>query len=399
MNILVTGARAPVALDLARRCHRAGHRVIMLDSFRESPGLWSRCVAKSYVTPQPAFAFNEFAAALGKIVDDEQIDWIIPTCEEVFFIAACQDQLNCRVLTDRLDKLRQLHDKWTFSQHASNEFTRVPETVLIPPPAARVASSTPLPWEGDETSWVFKPTYSRFASRTLIGPSRDVLQRMLSNTTDSWVAQRRVRGCEYCSYSVAINGELVAHVAYESLYRAGLGAGIYFQPRELPPIAQFVRTLVRQHNYTGQIGCDFIRDDAGQFWVLEANPRATSGLHLFDNGPELIHVMLQTGDSTAANSSPLPRIDLRPSMVEFAMPLWGLRDALRHGKLLRFLPDCLTARWAMTSVTDPVPTLILPVTLAYLIRTSLREGISQQAASTRDLEWNGEELGLSGADS
>ena len=54
MNILLTGVRAPVALDWAFRLHRSGARVFMADSLRLPIGRFSPHCAGYTQTPPPA---------------------------------------------------------------------------------------------------------------------------------------------------------------------------------------------------------------------------------------------------------------------------------------------------------------------------------------------------------
>ena len=54
-----------------------------------------------------------------------------------------------------------------------------------------------------------------------------------------------------------------AHALYEPTWRAGKGAGIFFEPRSVPAIERFVAGLARHFNLTGQVAFDFIEDYAG----------------------------------------------------------------------------------------------------------------------------------------
>ena len=87
MNILITSSRAPVALELIRIFGRAGHRVYATDTLRWTVGSHSRYLAQHIVTPPPRYNSAGFAAALLQIIERAQIDWLIPTSEEVFFVA------------------------------------------------------------------------------------------------------------------------------------------------------------------------------------------------------------------------------------------------------------------------------------------------------------------------
>ncbi|MCA9027740.1 MAG: hypothetical protein KDA86_21200 [Planctomycetaceae bacterium] len=382
MRILITGSRAPVALDLSRRFHRAGHMVFHADSLRNGIGMWSNSVARVFHVPRPVNSPRQYVEALAAIVEEHRVDLLIPTCEEVFFIAAHRALLNCQVLVDDFEKLAEIHNKWSFSQSAGNEHASPPETGLVD---CCVGSNLArgLPSHDTPADWVFKPVYSRFASRTLIGPTIDQLQTAGIGQDEPWVAQRRIRGKEYSTYSVAQVGRMKAHVTYESLYRAGRGSGILFQPVQLQVIDDFVATFVASRRYTGQIGFDFMRDDDGRFWVLEANPRATSGVHLFAQEDSLVDVLIGNADGLLRPST------MQPAMVELAMPFWGLCDAIRERRLHRMIADMLRSRFTAFSARDPWPTIGLLPALVEIAAIAWKEGRTLQQASTFDIEWNG----------
>jgi hypothetical protein len=283
-------------------------------------------------------------------------------------------------LTDAIDKLEPIHNKWKFSQHTGSSHARVPESHCLRDPADL------QPFVEDSVHWVFKPVFSRFASQTRIGPSRAEAAALKPNKDRPWIAQRRIVGQEYSSYSVAHRGCLRAHALYRSDYRIGHGSGIYFVPCEHPGIAAFVRDFVAAEAYTGQIGFDFIVDAADAVWVLEANPRATSGVHLFAAADRLVDALLGRSDGCVR-----PTI-AEPCMLGLPMALWGLPAALRRGQLLRFVRDCRRAREVAWKWCDPLPSLLMPLALAELVGLALRARCQLTEAATCDIEWNGEPL-------
>ncbi len=385
MRILITGSRAPFALDLSRRFHRAGHTVFQADSLRKGIGKWSNSAAKSFHVRPPVKDPRGYVESLAAIVTEQRVDWLIPTCEEVFFIAAHRPLLACDVLVDSLEKLTTIHDKWMFSQSAENEHAKPPETRQIDSCSHQDIAHL-LPTEESLDDWVFKPVYSRFASQTLIGPTLRELQEANVGQNESWIAQRRIRGKEYSTYSVAHEGRLLAHVTYKSLYRAGLGAGILFKPVQFRGIDDYVEEFVRSRRYTGQLGLDFIRDDDGRFWVLEANPRATGGVHLFADSDPLIDALTNHAKGLLRPST------TRPAMVEYAMPIWGLYHAYHAGLLHRIIPDMCRSRFTTLSLHDPWPTIGLLPALAELVTIAWRERLTLQQSTTFDIEWNGDTI-------
>ena len=125
MNILLTGGRAPATLDLARAFHRAGHLVFMAESLRGHLSQPSNAIKANFVVPAPRQETEAFLFGLKKIIEENQIDLLIPTCEEVFHIAKGRDELPCRVFAESIQKLDQVHNKWIFFN------SHMPDTILV----------------------------------------------------------------------------------------------------------------------------------------------------------------------------------------------------------------------------------------------------------------------------
>lgn len=380
MRVLLTGARAPVTLDLARRFADAGHRVYLADSLRCGLACGSKAVRGMAHVPPPNAGANAYVDAILRAVRRWRIDLLIPTCEEVFFIAHGLHRFAgiCRVMTDSLDKLERFHNKWTFSQTVFSADVRAPETTRLDD--VRQLET----FRQDSTNWVFKPVYSRFAAETKVGPR--TLSGIVPTLGKPWVAQRRVVGQEYSTYSVAQSGRLLAHAAYRSEYRVGVGSGIYFAPCERPAIDAFARAFVEREHYTGQVGFDLIEDARGRTWVLEANPRATSGVHLFAARDPLVDAVLGKTVDLVTPSDP------SPCMLGAAVAVWGLGDAIRRGAPVKLLRDAFRAREAVLDWSDPMPTLLMPLALAEIVVKAIRRRCALTQAATADIEWNGEPM-------
>ena len=129
-TIIVTGARAPSALHLARVFHCAGHRVILADTFRYPMSRATR-MKDSYVRlPSPRQGFSGYAAAVADLVARESPDLIVPTCEEVFFLAAVRDRrgIDMPLFAPDFDLLAKVHNKADFAAMAAGFGADPPRT-------------------------------------------------------------------------------------------------------------------------------------------------------------------------------------------------------------------------------------------------------------------------------
>jgi hypothetical protein len=266
-KILILGARAPISLELSRQFAKAGHRVVLADSLHYPASRWSRYVERFVLLPPPAQAFEAYVEALIALIKKENITDCLPTCEEVFYVSQCRDQLPAKVWTDRFELLVQLHHKHRFLELATGFFS-IPKTLTC---------TDFKDWDHCE-KYVFKPVYSRFGHQVLIGKNKELCAAPQANPAD-WIAQERIIGKEICIYSIWDAGVMKGYACYVPKHRIGPGAGIFFEPIFHQSSYEAVEGLGKKLQFTGQLSFDvIIKED--QVFVLECNPRGTSGVHL-----------------------------------------------------------------------------------------------------------------------
>jgi predicted ATP-grasp superfamily ATP-dependent carboligase len=373
-NILLTGGRAPATLELARAFHRAGHTVFMAESLRGHLSETSNSLAKNFLVPPPHQQTRAFLDALEKIVVENKIDLVIPTCEEVFYVAMGRDHFPA--FAEPLEKLRPLHNKWDFIQTADALGLPVPETTRIETRDSLRSAFDRWP------RLVLKPVYSRFAARTLIRPT--VHQAFSTLTFDApWVAQEFIEGTQVCTYSVCQRGRLTAHTAYRSDFTAGQGATILFQHVDHQPIFDWVTKFVAATSFTGQIAFDFIETAHGRVLALECNPRATSGIHLLSREPRFVEAFFDATMNCIQPSSPAS------SMLLSGMLVYGLPASLKKRELGKWLAAFLSSRDTLFDPRDPSPFFLQARSIFYYLMLARQKDISPLEASTFDIEWNG----------
>ncbi|RRH73578.1 hypothetical protein EG244_12805 [Falsigemmobacter faecalis] len=373
-TLLVTGARAPVALHLTRLLSAAGHRVLLADSLHRPLAGYSRLHDGCHLIPSPRFAPEACAAALKQLIAQEGIGLVIPTCEEIFHLASFWQagDMPCPLLAPPFPALMRAHHKGWFIEDCAAAGLAVPDTTLL---TDRAGLERQMPHARD---LVFKPAWSRFADQVLIRPKAAVVAGLRPSPKTPWIAQRFVAGEEICVYALASEGRLTALSPYRALLRAGQGAAIAFEPLQDPGIEDFVTRYIEATGWSGQISFDLMRLPDGSVLPLECNPRATSGLHFFSDGPEFTRALSGAG--------PI----LRPR----SWPPMGSRLAVWLSNLGKFRS---TAHLNVT-ITDihhwPGDSLSKLTQLRGLLpiaRQALRLRKSLIAASTHDIEWNGPE--------
>ena len=380
-RILLTGARAPACLELARLLSRAGKQIFVADSLRFPIAKGSRYVSKTLYIPAPTQGLTEFARHLLRCIVDNKIDLVIPTCEEIFYISLLRARIGqyCEVFCDDFATLAQLHHKYHSMAMLKDLGVETPVTHLLN--HHRQIHS----YFKDSERWVFKPAYSRFASHALLRPTKTALARLRPSEKLNWIAQHYIDGEECCSYSIADKGRLQAHTCYRPQYRIGQGAGMYFSPIEQETIRDFVSRFVQRHRFTGQVGFDFIQHDS-KVTVIECNPRTTSGIHLLADRAGLANAFL--GHRQAVTYSDTGQA----KMIAVAMLTLGLPYSMNRAGIRRFISDFRQARDVIYVGHDIAALASQILGWFEILYRSVRSGISLRDAAAADIEWNGEPL-------
>jgi hypothetical protein len=381
-SVLILGARAPVALDHARRFAAQGWEVCVADSISCRMSGWSRSVGRMLRLPSARDALDAYASALNRLIATHRIDLVVPTCEESFYVARIVDRLpsGVRVAVADFATMRQLHSKWDFLGVATACGLQAPESHCV----QTIAQARE--WAQDRPV-VLKPEFSRFGVHVRLHPKGIPTDAHSFEVPGQWVVQRFQRGRELCSYSVADAGRLLAHVSYRPVYRLATSSSYYFMPCASTAIFSFVERLVASTQYTGQISFDWIEDDDGRITVLECNPRAISGVHLFSIHDALPSALAGTAPECIVPSCAAPRM-LGPVMLAA-----GGYQAIRNRNVSAWWRDYKQAVDVVATPGDRRPLVGGFVDLASYGWLALRSRCSVRQAATQDVEWDGQPLG------
>ena len=390
-NVLLTGGRAPVTLDLARMLKRAGYRVYVAESASRHLCRLSGAVEQCFVVPSPRHETAQYLSELERIIQASQIDLLLPMCEEVFYIAQGAERLRpyCHVLVSSLEQLHKLHHKFHFIQLAQSMGLAVPDTRLVRSREEWIQTQSVL--ETDR-KWVWKPVYSRFAARVRMPGSKNVPPGEAEiSVALPWVAQAYVSGRALCTYSVVHEGRIVAHSTYDSRYRTGsVGASVFFEHVEHEGTYEWVRQFVGTTRFSGQIGFDFIEGPEGRVFAIECNPRATSGIHLFYPGDELVHAIIAPEALAKEGNLITPRQHSR-AMLMLPMLGSGLQQIGRPDEWRAWMTAWRGTRDVVHLRNDTRPMLEQAAIVMSAWRLARKYKLSLTEALTHDIEWNGEQ--------
>jgi len=358
-TILILGARAPVALDLCRSLGKDGHTIIMADSMRFPLGRWSKYAHAYLKLPSPKAFPHQFVEALIEIHQQYQPDFCLPTCEEVFYISKFSSQFPFPVWVDQIELMDRLHNKWSFSQWKGSPFC-FPPTQLM---------SDFEDW-GNCEEYVFKPKYSRFGEKTLIGASERIVRKKVKQAKN-WIVQEKIEGEELCVYSLWKKGQLLAFSLYKLACRHKGGAALLFEPIWKDEIFASVKDFGESLSFSGQLSFDVIQSE-GKMYVLECNPRSTSGLHLLTEG--IAAALLE--EKQIILSKQAQAFSLKTAIL-FSRPLHLFKKEVRQSKDVVY------------SLNDPKAFFFQILGLLEFLYRTLRYGISFTQSMTHDISFDG----------
>lgn len=376
-RVMITGARAPVALDLARSFRAAGCDVTLADSVRPFAALLSRPRFEILRLPPPRRHFDRFRRRLRALVSG--FDLVVPTCEEVFWLAAAaeRDGWSERLFAPSLAALRRLHSKAEFPALALEAGVEAPATWTI----ASAADSERLPLA--PAALVLKPEFSRFGAKTVIGPGAGAAAALPASPQRRWVAQERLAGEELCVWSAMCGGSLVACIVYRPVLRHGRSAAYAFEVVESPGIVTMARRIATKVGGDGQLSYDVIVGPDGRVLPLECNPRAVSGLHLADGSAALALALLGRGELP-----PPPAGTIR--YLAPAMLLMGVPAAVAGGTLGQLRSVWRKGRDSVGRPGDRLPVAGVLLDAARFALSGAARLRSPTSETTDDIEWNGE---------
>ncbi len=364
MTILITCPRAPVSIEWIKIAHRGSHEVILVDSLAYPISKFYKNT--TYVKiPSPRIDLAGYQREMKNLF--LVVDMVIPNCEDIFFLSRLKDSISTKVLffmpDDRL--LFTLHHKFEFFS-LLNSHIKIPESRLI-----KSKEDIRL---NEET--VLKPVYSRFGRDVIRDVNSNSIKNITITSKNPWVQQKFIHGTAICNYAVCEYGEVISHVVYKPMYLLNHAASTYFEYYEDSRCEAFIIEFAKVNNFHGQIAFDFI-DDGDDLYVLECNPRATSGLHLLSSSITI------EPDGRLSKTSDIPRESYR---VGASLYLFFSLKALMKGEFLKLYKNHKKAKNVLTGL----PFYSQFLSLCEMIKRAIIYKKPITSASTFDIEYDGE---------
>jgi len=391
MRVLVTSSRNTFALDIIRKLGSRGHTVVASDTYGGAMGSHSKYLAAHAVTASPRYQTDQFMADINRIVTEHQIELIIPTFEEVFYLAARRSELpdGVTLFGGSFDKLARLHDKASFQRLVEQAGVPIPETIVATDHDSLVAATEKYP------RFFARAAFSRggVALLTNTGPLAGKMSINDCQPTEDqpWLVQPFVDGPMVCTYSTVVDGRVTSHCTYRAPEQWAHSTGIAFLAVDSTDTLDYTQRIIDalDPGFTGQLSFDFVDDD-GQFYAIECNPRPTNGVILLE--AEHLEEALTGANSEVHIAEPGVE-----RQISFAVLADAFAEPLRH--LPTSLHDLIHVKDVGSGWHDSLAMMWSPATLVHGAKMSHGKRTEILGALGDDIVWNGEPItGMSAAD-
>jgi predicted ATP-grasp superfamily ATP-dependent carboligase len=359
-TILISGGKMTKALQLARSFHRAGHRVILLETHKYwlTGHRYSWAVDRFYTVPNPQTA--EYAQALLEIVQKEKVNVYVPVCSPIasYYDAAVQKVLNtyCTVMHVNIDTLQRLDDKYEFATAAQSLGLKAPQSYKITDPQQVID----FDFTNFQRKYILKSIpYDSIRRLDLTKlpcetPAKTAafVRSLPISPNKPWVMQEYIPGQEYCTHSTVRDGHLQLHCCCESS-----AFQVNYEHVDQPEMENWIRQFASSLSLTGQISLDFIRaDDDEKMYAIECNPRTHSAITMFYDHPDVAAAYL---DSEPVSKTVQPLAASRPTYWIYH-EIWRLLTHLSSpSQTWERLQIIAQGKDAIFDWNDPLPFLLV----------------------------------------
>jgi glutathione synthase/RimK-type ligase-like ATP-grasp enzyme len=362
MKILITCPRAPVAIDWAQIAQRSGHSVTFVDSLRNPLGKYLPGVRYKRVS-SPRFEYATYKTEILKLVSEH--DLTIPTCEDIFYLtqAARETGLEGKVFASSFEILIGLHNKYSV-QNYLNDFVKFPKTSVV-------TNVDQIDYSNQNS--ILKPVFSRFGTNVVRLISKDTTSHLNISEKNPWIQQEKIEGEYICNYAVIDKGVVIDQVVYIPRYLVNNAAATFFEYTQNPQCEEFIKKFAFDNQFTGQVAFDFIKNKNG-LYVIECNPRSTSGLHLISN-----RISISASDFVSSHKEPYKSCRIGKSILF----MFGLQS-LVEGTFKVLIRDYKKSRDVLQNIS--LWAQLLSLTELHKVKRQGR--ISLAEATAYDIEYN-----------
>lgn len=378
-RVLLTCARIPTALFLARALHKAGAEVHVADPFHIHICKATNSVKTCHKTTSPIINKTAYKQEILEIITKYKIDLVIPVFEDSIFLAEFYNAIasKCKVLLSDFNLLLQLHNKFEFITLANSLGLLTPITYKYDFPADDFEFIK-------NTKYIIKKIYSRSGSGFEAFEAGEEINTNVQPNGE-YIIQEFIPGKLICTCSYVHNGKLLLHTTYKQLILTPNGtAAVCFEAIDDIEVQNSIATFVSKINYTGWISFDIIQKDNGDFYYIECNPRISLGICLF-NPKILAQVLLDTNSNIKIQDAVTIGSKSQITLVSMECILRRLFKGLPQSKEIKNL---VSSKDIIFDRSDLYPYIYQFMCYVYVKYIAIKLKMSFLYAGTYDLEWN-----------
>src|SRR5699024_4419917 len=347
---------------------------------------FSNKVRRMHRTPRPKYEPIEWAFAIAQIVREESIDLLVTVHEETDILAQVLVRYpdlfpeSCQLLLSDFELEHTMHNKY--------EYQRLLDAHGVPTLRyALVRSQEELDALDFDFTFALKQVYSRGAQDIHKVEPGNRPRGLDFDPANPWIAQEWLSGDRYCSYTICHEGTVHAHSLYPVMYAIDGNSCLNYEQVEHDGIAKWVEDLVADLNFTGQVGFDFIDNPDRGLYTIECNPRATSGVMLFEPEDRVDRAFFGVNEGVIT-----PRTG-NAKMIGPGMAMYGWKKSSLPGNTLRgFLRDFRNTDEVILNRDDLGPIVGMPLAIGNILGQAARYRIHVPEAFMYENEADGRPL-------
>jgi predicted ATP-grasp superfamily ATP-dependent carboligase len=266
-----------------RSLGRHGVHVVAVSEQRAPPSFSSRYCGETRRVPSPAEDLDGYADALLALAARDDVEAIVPVREaDVHVLAKHREAFaeHLRTPWPSFDRLQDVHDRRRLFAAAERAGVPAPDTELLDEvdnwDRERIVKARYAILTADTVDDV-SPGRSVAPPKTVflepgVEPDVDALVEAMGHVP---IAQAYVDGTEYCFRGLYRDGEPVvtSQKRLRRGYKYARGPSVYHEAVDDPELEATGRALLAELDWEGLASVGFIENDAGEFELLEVNPR------------------------------------------------------------------------------------------------------------------------------
>jgi predicted ATP-grasp superfamily ATP-dependent carboligase len=353
------------SLSTVRSLGRQGVTVIAVSEKPSPPSFSSRYCDETERVPAPAEDLTGYRDALLALASREDVGLVVPVREpDVYVLAKHREAFAEEIATPwpAVEQLRTVHDRLQLFDAAKRAGVTVPETRLLDEiddwDRERIVKGRYAILTADTSDRVEPGHIGSLPKTKFLDPGvRPDVDAIVEEMGHVPITQTYVDGTEYCFRGLYRDGEPVVTSQKKMVrgYKYARGPSVYHQAVDIPDLETAGRDLLSELEWDGIASVGFIRDDDGEFNLLEINPRIPASLPV-DSHAGLDYPyywwQLATGQSVGDHSE-----DYRSGVASHLLrgELVHLHSVLREEYALAERPSGTKTAWNIASslVTQP----------------------------------------------